>query len=298
MVDAAERLQKHKVVLEREQRIRRLYELPIFFVGGLPRSGTTWVQNILSAHPEIGCFGEARFFNRLVPGLADALADYGKIAGDQNPNAPLPIELINGPTMAAVLRYAVYAHFERNIQKPLNELKLIGEKTPDNVVRVEQLNRLFPEAKLVHIIRDGRDGLVSGWHRFRHVLKVDFEGYVDLFAGEWCDRLFAIRAFMDRNPGVVHELTYEGLHGDPAGTVTRMLAWLGVTAEPGVVAKCLEAARFDVVSGGRAQGQEDTGSHYRKGVTGGFRKELTPAQIERFNARAAPALEMLGYDID
>ena len=298
MVDSAERLKKHETVLERERRIRRLFEIPLFFVGGLPRSGTTWVQNILSAHPEIGCFGEGRLFNRLVPGIADALTDYGKIAGKQNPNAPLPIELTDGPTMAAVLRYTVYAHFERNIKKPLDDLKLIGEKTPDNVVRIEQLNGLFPDAKLVHIIRDGRDGLVSGWHRFRHVLKVDFDGYVDLFAGEWCDRLFAIRAFMDRNPGVVHELTYEELHRNPIASVTRMLEWLGAAAEPPVVAACLEAARFDVVSGGRTQGQEDTGSHYRKGVAGGFRNELTSAQIERFNARAAPALEMLGYEID
>src|SRR5580658_10414130 len=48
----------------------------VFFIGGAPKSGTTWLQYLLNAHPEISCGGEGHFPNRLLPMLAKTLQTY------------------------------------------------------------------------------------------------------------------------------------------------------------------------------------------------------------------------------
>jgi hypothetical protein len=42
----------------------------LFFVGGAPKSGTTWLQLMLNGHPEISCTGEGHFPDRLLPALS------------------------------------------------------------------------------------------------------------------------------------------------------------------------------------------------------------------------------------
>jgi hypothetical protein len=42
-------------------------------------------------------------------------------------------------------------------------IKFIGKNTPDNVHYLLILGRLLPQARLIHVIRDGRDSAVSGW---------------------------------------------------------------------------------------------------------------------------------------
>ena len=46
---------------ERESAIAELAKRQLFFVGGAPRSGTTWMQHMLDAHPDISCRGEGHF---------------------------------------------------------------------------------------------------------------------------------------------------------------------------------------------------------------------------------------------
>ena len=41
----------------------------IFFIGGTAKSGTTWVQLLLDAHPEVSCNGEGHFLDNLKPAL-------------------------------------------------------------------------------------------------------------------------------------------------------------------------------------------------------------------------------------
>ena len=55
-----------------------------FFVGGLPRSGTTWVMHLLDAHPRLCCVGEAGFFNVLGKGMSQMFSSYNEYAGPKN----------------------------------------------------------------------------------------------------------------------------------------------------------------------------------------------------------------------
>ena len=56
----------------------------IFFVGGTMKSGTTWLELLLNAHPRVSCNGEAQFVGALAPSLKQALIFIGNISKQRN----------------------------------------------------------------------------------------------------------------------------------------------------------------------------------------------------------------------
>ena len=67
---------KHYRVLSK--RIHQVLDRQIFFVGGAPKSGTTWLQKALDAHPEIMCSGEGHFLDKFALNLNEMIKDYNK----------------------------------------------------------------------------------------------------------------------------------------------------------------------------------------------------------------------------
>ena len=56
--------------------IEAVLERQLFFVAGLGKSGTTWLELILNAHPDVCCHGEGHFADRLLPDLNGAINRY------------------------------------------------------------------------------------------------------------------------------------------------------------------------------------------------------------------------------
>ena len=58
-----------KTWIEGQRNIEALAERQLFFIGGAPRSGTTWLQLLLDCHPEVSCRGEGLFWKELAEPL-------------------------------------------------------------------------------------------------------------------------------------------------------------------------------------------------------------------------------------
>src|SRR5205085_9996190 len=56
----------------------------IFFVGGTMKSGTTWLQLLLDAHPQVSCNGEGHFTDSLAPSLKQAFDYHWKFITEKN----------------------------------------------------------------------------------------------------------------------------------------------------------------------------------------------------------------------
>lgn len=140
---------------------------PFVFVVGCPRSGTTLLQRMLDSHPELAVANDTHFIPRalgasaalddtpLSDGLVQAVVAYHRFPrlGIANDVAQRLARGVRGyPEFVTRL----YAEFAR-----LHGKRLGGEKTPDYVRHLPLLHRLFPWAKIVHIIRDGRDVALS-----------------------------------------------------------------------------------------------------------------------------------------
>lgn len=286
------------MVDEVEAVIQRLYGLPTFFVAGLPRSGTTWLQQMLNAHPELLCLGESHFMNDMVPDLYNVLWNFTKSRSKADRTWAPGVVGPQPDQMLPVFRMAFASLAAANLgETDLSRLRAVGEKNPDNLYQAERVWRVFPQARLVHIIRDPRDGAVSGFARFRARLPKELTRpqYVASYAKDWASRIATAR---DVAKGRFYmEIRYEDLHADTLGRAAEIFRFIGVSDNPADVAAATEASSFERLSGGRRQGEVDAASHYRRGEVEGWRDELTEEEVHAAERSAGRMMASLGYSV-
>ncbi|MBD0356423.1 MAG: sulfotransferase, partial [Rubrobacter sp.] len=151
--------------------------VPVFFVVGLAKSGTTWLMKTLDAHPEVLCKGEGRFFGEEY--RREVLA---KTQTKQQPSS-LYNALLGSEYLRLWIERSVWSRggeadeHIRDIVRLATEYflttelaksgkKMVGDKTPLlGPGFVEEIYEIYPEARVIHIIRDGRDQAVSFIHQ-------------------------------------------------------------------------------------------------------------------------------------
>lgn len=320
--------------------------VPIFFVLGVGKSGTTWLQRMLDRHPEILCKGEGWFFGR------EIRPERFKV-----PNAigqrVQPASLYNALAEDEYLRLWLERTFwtrDDDVEKQLADLtreavrlfltkklstsgkSIVGDKSPIlSEATLKEIALIFPEAKVVHILRDGRDRAVSWmhhiWNRERPIeeggqltpeerdkrdrYREDPEGF--LTSGESIfteDRIRTASRVWASNVGSAHrdgpatlghnytEVRYEDLLERPEEELERIFRFLGVEADKKVVSQSVRAESFEKRSGGRKRGEEDSTSARRKGVAGDWKNAFTERDKAIFKETAGGLLVELGYEKD
>jgi hypothetical protein len=266
----------------RQQEILRLAECQLFFVGGAPRSGTTWLQLLLDSHPEVCCRSEGLFQQHLADPLdglmakrREALTAKNAVLFGDGDGYPLP----QPEDTDALFGTAILLALQR--QCAGTAPRAVGEKTPENVFLFPRLKRLFPGAKFLGVARDPRDLLASAWHFFHKARADQDETSAKLALLESAfpslqQGARAMLALAEEFPADCLIVTYERLHKEPASTATRLFRFLGVSDDEAVVADCVARTSFSALSGGRAAGVTQEGSFFRKGVVGDWPSTLSP----------------------
>lgn len=177
--------------------------------------------------------------------------------------------------------------------------------------------RLVEGAKVrgVHVVRDPRDVIVSGYfsHRnshpaddwpdlqtYREVLREVDETTGLLLEMEFSAMVMADMASWPRTVEGVVELKFEDLIADPEPAFWRILEHLGLRAhvrEESLHA-ILAANSFEVLSRGRRPGETDAQHHYRRGVPGDWLDHFQPAHVWAFKQRYGELLLRYGYEKD
>ncbi len=269
-------------------------ERQVFFVMGCQKSGTTWVQRLLDGHPHVCCGGEGHFGDVAGPILERAVKTYNDL--------PKTNASFGGQDLLSLVRLfadRILAGYLAGSENP-KAVTALGDKTPETALTVPIMDALYPGARYIHIIRDGRDGAVSGWAHLQRLGTADrfktFADYAAYFAEHhWVPYITAARragtALKDR----YLELRYEQLHAEPKVHARRLLEFLGVDAADEHVAACVEAAAFSRVSKGRRRGEEDRSSHFRKGIVGDWANHFDRDALGRFEAATRGMLRELDY---
>ena len=187
------------------------------FVVGAPRSGTTWLQQMLLVHPEVVTGGESHLFCEVLPPAYEAFAN------------PDPTSDLSTWVTAAELDGAVRAFCDTLLGAALANrpsARVVVEKTPDHRLQAALQARLYPDAAYVHLIRDGRDAAGSAnalWGRRSREFSDPGE-----VAARWRDAVLDIRLHLG---GLRYlEVRYEDLVTDPAGRLKDVLDHLGLVA--------------------------------------------------------------------
>ena len=132
---------------------------PPIFILGVPRSGTTLLRMMIDSHPEIMCGPEAPWITNQVEGGAPSIQQltlflanhkWGPVKGFTGVDEDLVYE-----SMASIIDRFMSAAAQSHGKSRW------AEKTPRNIIAVPFLYRLFPNAKFIHIFRDGRDVALS-----------------------------------------------------------------------------------------------------------------------------------------
>ena len=146
--------------------IRQFFPREKFFIFGHARSGTTLLMRLLRLHPEVHCNYQAHFFTRqpLLKSLVntpEAEEWLTRKSNRWNQGADLS---------PLVLRAAADFIMERDAAK-VGKM-IVGDKSPSSTIHgqaVRDMHSIYPDAKLVYIVRDGRDVLIS--ERFRNFVE-------------------------------------------------------------------------------------------------------------------------------
>ncbi len=273
----------------------------LFFVGGAPRSGTTWLQEMLDSHPVVSCGGEGLFYHHLAKPLDEMMARRAaaiegknrRIFG-HNGGYSLPISadadlLLGTAILAAMHRQAAGKRY-----------LALGEKTPENVFAFKRLRTIFPHAKLIGIVRDPRDVLASSWHFFQSVPPGTEEAaakyrFVQASLPSMARGIKTLLDQADADPSACKVVRYEQLLAAPAAELARLFAFLGIPDHPALVADCVERTRFARASGGRAAGEVRDGAFHRAGVAGGWRGTFGPEVDALVQEHLGWAFPILGW---
>lgn len=256
----------------------------LFFVMGVKKSGTTWLQHLLNAHPNVHCFGEG-YFHRFGQHLLQAAKAYNagleekvKIFGGSQ------FSLLGNEEFVLLFRTFILERLSRNLPEDRRDrLMCIGEKDPDHCQQASLMMQMFPEATYIHIVRDPRDAAVSWWH---HILRFDsataksryksFEAASVDYAKGWEQQIRRVRSAQAYTRARYVELQYEQLLASPAEVMTELFKTLGVPNQFDLVSKCVTASEFSTLSGGRKPGEDETQSFFRKGVAGDWKNHMSP----------------------
>lgn len=283
--------------------ISALHSKQIFFIGGVAKSGTTWLQILLDLHPNISCKGEAHLPNQFAPLLRRALDTHNEYISSKNTSIFKEIQgypQFTEDHFLYLLTSAITLLLSEQMER--KSAHAIGEKTPDNILFLPLLATIFPRAKFIHTIRDGRDSAVSGWF---HNLRVSpewtrqnfssMEDYITMFADAWASQVSAGSKFGVHQPTRYMAVRYEDLSLDSGETLEKALRFLGVECSQDIVERCCADGSFEILSGGRSRGQENRESFFRKGISGDWRNYLSDDMNKIFQDKAGEWLVRFGY---
>jgi hypothetical protein len=273
---------------------------PIIVVG-CPRSGTTMLQLMLHAHERIAIPPENRFVlrayqNRRELGdltveenrrrLAHSICKQkGSGFGDLGLDADATMaEIVAGPPTLGSACGIVLRAYARKFGKPR-----WGDKRPSYLVNLHMVRDLFPDAQVVHIIRDGRDCVASlkeaPWHR----------GGIPTAIAGWCRGMDeGARAARTLPPGSYFELYYERLVSDPEPELRRLCEFLGERFDPAMTEP---SAVADVAVPERKTWHALTHGEVTAKRVGSWARRLDPAEIGLCEAVMGRRLVAHGYSL-
>ena len=294
-----------------------------FFILGHARSGTTLLMRLVRLHPEVHCNYQAHFFTRrpLLKSLVDTPEAEEWLTRKSN-------RWNHGRDLSPlVLRAAADIIMERDAARV--GARIVGDKSPSSVIHgqaVRDLHAVYPDARIVYIVRDGRDVIIS--ERFRNFveeskfltaedkriisdLRLDSapfndgrrsiftETFIRRTASDWANDLQETedesrRLFGDNFYG----LRYEDLLERPFNEMKKVWEFLGVKANKSLENTIIEEMSSNPDEAWQSRRNEDIAFFLPKGQTGNWMRLFSEGDKSIFKEVAGEILMRWKYEKD
>jgi hypothetical protein len=312
------------ITLEELAEVKQFFPRDKFFILGHARSGTTLLMRLARLHPEVHCNYQAHFFTRkpLLKSLVDS-AEIEEWLTRKSNRWNLGRDL-----SPLVLRATADFIMERDAAR--EGKRIVGDKSPSSIIHgqvVRDMHALYPDAKVVNIVRDGRDVLIS--ERFRNFVEeskfltaedkriisdlrtdpapfgdgrrsIFTETFIRNIASRWVNDLAETDAEAKQlYGGNYHSLRYEDLLKTPFEEMTKLWKFLGVKK----INKSLEKDIQNEMSSNpdeewQAQRNEGIASFLPKGQAGNWQRLFTENDKRIFKEIAGKMLVKWQYEND
>ena len=312
------------ITTEELAEIKEFFSREKFFVMGHARSGTTLLMRLLRLHEEVHCNYQAHFFSRkpmlksLVdsPDIEEWLMRKSNRWNQGRDLSPL------------VLRAAADFIMERDAVREGKHI--VGDKSPSSTIHgqvVRDTHLIYPDAKIIYIVRDGRDVLIS--ERFRNFVEeskfltsddkriisdlrtdsapfsdgrrsIFTEASIRNIAKRWVDDLNEIDSESKRLYGENYiSLRYEDMLSKPFAELSRLWKFLAVkNIDTTLEQKLLQEMSSNPDEEWQAQRNEGIASFLPKGQAGNWQRLFTARDKALFKEIAGDVLVKWGYEKD
>lgn len=289
----------------------------LHFIISAPRSGSTWLTTALNQHPEIFAtehrlFGDFCEVWKNNDGSTSPRITFDKYAQAFSVHYFFEAMGMKRGEFLDMFEKS-FANFLVGFANRRTEKKFVIDKiTPypgTASMVVEKIRKLFPQSKIIQLIRDGRDVLTSGTYdwllkdaegtdRYRkHVdneagfeLKRFFDdAVIEKWAGNWRE---TIDAFSGQKADA--QVRYESMKQDLAKEINRIV--LAIGADPAGVEAASEKVSFEQMTGRKEGDASQPTAKARKGVVGDWRGHFTKADGQLFDSICGSQLVNLDYE--
>ena len=197
--------------------INNIEEKKIIFILGMPRSGTSLTEQVITSHSGVFGAGELPQLSRIVK---------TKLMINEDLSEENIINLVNNEDFANQLRADYYNYLKRfNTSKPF-----ITDKAPLNFRWIGFIKILFPNSKIIHCSRDPKDNCLSIFKNF-------FEGGMDFShnqkeLGTYYNLYLDLMNFWNKKfPNAIYDAEYEKIIEDPENEIKNMIKFCNLDWE-------------------------------------------------------------------
>jgi|SRR5215472_12015125 len=270
-----------------------LHGKKLVFLVGAPRSGTTWLQLLLSRSPSLVTAHETHLFNVFMRSMVEAWNH------DGNTGARIGLtNLLSEEEFQALLR-GVSGIVLAKIAAAKPSATVILEKTPNHVNCWREILKLWPDAHFIHIIRDPRSVVAS--------LRVASKSWASNWASprisanceRWISDVGNGRQISSATDNY-QEVKFESLKSDGPQVLRQLLSGLGVPSSLEECQRYAEECRIENLKAGNLDNapfeMTNRNQSYRIGSTDSWRVELSRWEIALVERMAALPMSELGFE--
>jgi hypothetical protein len=272
-----------------------LLESRLVWIFGSPRSGSTWLMNLIGLHPHAGSINEPLVGINVAPFMSESLSRdplrYRDALGDRP-------ELFFSDQYAAtwrpLLRKLILGRFAVH-----GDSQVMVVKDPNGSQGADVIMSTLPRSRFIFLLRDGRDVVDSevaslqprAWRGREFDVTATRNELIEFAARNWLARTEIVeRAFADHDKTLRLMVRYEDLLDDPEGWLTRIYDWCGLEASADQVRATVAAFAVDTVAVRTAE------TFVRTATPGLWRENFDEAERALLTGILDQKLRQLGYE--
>jgi hypothetical protein len=282
---------------------------------GSPRSGSTWLLLMAGQHPAVAVMNEPTLGYHLSPFLSnepgyrardldlDTFTIRRVMAHDPQKFFAEKYADVWVPGLRRLINDRLRAHLEHEVGKAISDETLLLVKEPNGSQSADLIMRAQPTARLLFLLRDGRDVvdselasfLVGSWQErhfahMRGITEPQRLDFVERSAYQWLWRTEVVEGAFQRHRGPKHLVRYEDMLREPKRHLAEFFDWMGLALDVIDVDALVDRVAFERLP---VKGADQFN---RSATPGAWRENLTPDEASLVEEILGPKLRRLGYD--